>query len=137
MLDTFAALTLQLARAYGIGIVIVALAALLMPARMAVVFADFERSPALAFLSALFALVLGLVLIVLHSLWTDMPAVLVSLLGWFILAKGIFLLAAPEGLLKIAAAIAPGLIRLWGVLALVLGALYLAIGLGGHAFAST
>ena len=133
MLDTFSLLTIELARAFGIGIVIVALAALLMPARMAIVFADFERSPALAFLSALFAIVLGLFLIVLHSLWTDLPAALVSLLGWGVLAKGIVLLAAPEGLLKLAAAFTPGHVRLWGIVALVLGVIYLAIGLTGHA----
>ena len=133
MFDTFAVITIQLARAYGIGVIIVALAALLMPARMAVVFADFERSPALAFLSALFAIVLGLVMIVLHSLWTDLSAVLVSLLGWVVLAKGILLLAAPEGLLKIAGAVSPSVVRLWGIIALILGAIYLAIGLTAHA----
>lgn len=133
MLDTFSLLTIELARAYGIGIVIVALAALLMPARMTVVFTDFERRPALVFLAALFAIVLGLVMIVLHSLWTDLPAALVSLLGWAVIAKGIVLLAAPEGLMKIAAAFTPAHIRLWGVVALILGAIYLAIGLTGHA----
>ncbi len=133
MLDTFSLLTIELARAYGVGIVIAALAALLMPARMTVVFADFERSPALVFLAALFAIVLGLVMIVLHSLWTDFPATLVSLLGWAVIAKGIVLLAAPEGLIKLAAAFTPAHVRLWGVVALIPGAIYLAIGLTGHA----
>jgi hypothetical protein len=137
MLDTFSLLTIELARAYGIGIVVVALAALLTPSRMAVVFADFERSPALAFLAAIFAIVLGLFLIVLHALWTDAPAILVSLLGWVILAKGILLLAAPEGLLKLAASFSPNIVRMWGVIALVLGAIYLAIGLTGHALVGT
>ncbi len=133
MLDTFSTLTLELARAYGIGIIILALAALLTPARMAMVFADFARSPALAFFFALFGLVLGLVFIVLHSLWTDIPAIIVSSLGWAVLAKAILVLAAPEGLLKFAAAVTPGIVRLWGVIALMLGAIYLAIGLSGHA----
>ncbi|MFT3725859.1 MAG: hypothetical protein QM773_20030 [Hyphomonadaceae bacterium] len=136
MLDTFSLLTIELARAYGAGIVIAALAALLMPARMTTVFADLERSPALVFLSALFAIVLGLVMIVLHSLWTDFPAALVSLLGWAVIAKGIVLLAAPEGIMKLAGAFTPAHIRLWGVIVLILGAVYLAIGLTGHAAVS-
>ncbi len=133
MLDTFSLLTIELARAYGAGIVIAALAALLMPARMITVLADLERSPALIFLAALFAIVLGLVMIVLHSLWTDFPAILVSLLGWAVIAKGIVLLAAPEGIMKLAAVFTPAHIRLWGVVVLILGAVYLAIGLTGHA----
>lgn len=133
MLDTFSLLTIELARAYGAGIVIAALAALLMPARMITVLADLERSPALIFLAALFAIVLGLVMIVLHSLWTDFPAILVSLLGWAVFAKGIVLLAVPEGLMKFAGAFTPAHVRLWGVVVLILGVLYLAIGLTGHA----
>ena len=133
MLDTFSLLTIELARAYGAGIVIAALAALLMPARMITVLADLERNPAIIFLAALFAIVLGLVMIVLHSVWTDFPAILVSLLGWAVIAKGIVLLAAPEGIMKLAAVFTPAHIRLWGVVVLILGAVYLAIGLTGHA----
>jgi hypothetical protein len=35
--------------------------------------------------------------------------------------------------MKIAAAFTPAHIRLWGLVALILGAIYLAIGLTGHA----
>jgi hypothetical protein len=135
MFDTFAALTIQLARAYGAGILIVALAALLTPASMSAAIADFEKSPAVTFIAAIFALVLGLALVMLHSLWTDFPAILVSLLGWVILIKSILLFAAPQGLLKFGAAAASSdsRIRLWGVFALILGAIYLAVGLTSHA----
>lgn len=138
MLDTFSILTLHLATAYGVGIFVVALAAITSPARLGDVIADFERSPALVFLGALLALVMGITLVMLHNLWTDPAAILVSLLGWVILVKGIFVAAAPEGLMKFAAAAAssPARVRVWGVVALILAAAYLAIGFAGRASVS-
>jgi hypothetical protein len=138
MFDTFALLTLDLAKAYGIAIVAVACAALFAPGRMSAVIADFERSAGLSFVTALFALTLGLVLVMAHSLWTDPAAVLVSLFGWIVLVKGILLLAAPEGLFKFATASASSSsrIRIWGIAALVLAAVFLAIGFAGRASVS-
>lgn len=135
MFDTLSLLTLQLARAYGVVILAVALAALLGSARLNAVIADFERSPGLTFLSALFALVLGLLLVMTHSHWGDVPAILVSALNWVILIKGLLLFAAPEGLLKVGAqaSASPGMIRLWGVIALVLALVFLVIGFAGRA----
>jgi hypothetical protein len=137
-MDTLSLLTLHLARAYGVVIITVALSALLAPKRLAAALGEFERSPGLTFLSALFALVLGIVLVMLHSIWVDFPAILVSLLGWLIAVKGVLLLAAPESLLKLGAraSASGGAIRLWGIIALILGALYLAIGLIGRASVS-
>lgn len=137
MLETLIPLTLVLARAFGVVMIAVALAALLSPARMTAALAEFERSPGLTFISALFAVVLGLALVILHSVWADFPAALVSLLGWVILVKGILLLAAPGGLLKLGAAAASSdsLVRAWGAFALLLGIVYLAIGLLGRALA--
>jgi hypothetical protein len=138
MFDTFSILTLHLATAYGVGIVIVALAALTGAARLAAVLADFERSPGLSFIAALFAIVLGLVLVMLHNLWTDPAAVVVTLLGWLVLFKGALILAAPEGLMKFASAASAsaGTVRAWGLVALVLAAVYLFIGLAGRASVS-
>jgi hypothetical protein len=136
-MDTLVPLTLVLARAYGVAITAVALSAILAPARMQSALGDFQRNPGLTFISALFAVVLGLFLVIIHSIWHDAPAVLVSLLGWVILIKGIVLLAATDGLMKIAAAItaSSGIVRTWGVFALVLGIAYLVIGLMGRALA--
>jgi hypothetical protein len=138
MLDTFSIFTLHLATAYGVGILVVAMSAITGPARLGAVIADFERSPALLFLGALLALVMGIALVMLHNLWTDPAAGLVSLLGWVILLKGIFVAAAPEGLMKFASAAAssPARVRVWGFIALILAALYLAVGLIGRASVS-
>jgi hypothetical protein len=134
-MDTFSVLTIQLARIYGLVALTAALAALLSPRRMGLILADFESSPGLTFMAALFALILGLVMVVIHNLWTDIAAILVSLFGWIALVKGILLLAAPEGLLRFASASAssPARIRLWGVVALVLAAIFLITGVASRA----
>lgn len=137
MIETLVPLTLVLARAYGVAILIVALSALITPQRMQTALADFARSPGLAFLAALFAIVLGLTLVVLHSIWSDFPAAVVSLLGWVILIKGILLVAVPEGVtrLGLAAGNSVTIIRAWAAFALLLAITYLCIGLAGRALA--
>ena len=138
MLDTSWLLTLQLALAYGIGILVLALSMIAGPARFGAVIADFERSPGLTFLGAVLALAMGLAAVFTHNLWTDPIAGLVSLIGWVVLAKGALVLAAPEGLMKLAAAITstPGRVRTWGIVLLVLAAVFLAPGIAGHALMS-
>ncbi|MDP3739023.1 MAG: hypothetical protein Q8R02_16635 [Hyphomonadaceae bacterium] len=135
MFETLAVTTLQLARVYGLAIIILAVAALATPTRMGAAIADFERSPGLTLVTAIFTLFLGLALVVLHNHWTDLLAGLVSLMGWVILIKSLLLLAAPAGLLKFASAAgaSPGRVRLWGVIVLILGAVFLALGLLGRA----
>ena len=136
-MDTFSVLTIQLARIYGIVVLTAALAALLSPKRMGLIFADFESSPGLTFMAARFALIHVLVMVVVHNLWTDFAAIFVSLFGWIVLIKGILLLAAPDGLLRFATASASSTarIRLWGIAALVLAAILLILGIASRATA--
>lgn len=135
MLDTFSVLTPQLALAYGVGALILALSMIAAPGRFGGVIADFEKSPGLTFLGAVLALVMGLAAVFVHNLWTDPAAILVSLIGWAVLAKGVLVLAAPEGLMKLAAAIAasPGRVRTAGVFVLILASAFLVPGLEGRA----
>ena len=135
MLDTFDVLTLQLAKAWGVAMLAISLVALTAPRRLALVIDDFDRLPGLAFMAALFALFMGLGLVMLHNLWTDPLAMIVSFLGWLVLVKGLLLLAAPSGVLSfaVAAASSPLRVRLWGFVMLVLGASVLALGLLGRA----
>ena len=139
MLDTFDVLTLRLATAYGVGIFVVALAAIAGPARFAAAIADFERSAGLTFLGAILAVIVGLGMVMLHNLWTDPTAILVSLLGWVVLAKGVLVLAVPEGLLKLAVAVTSpqGRMRIWGAIMLVLAVVFLVLGLAGRATVAT
>lgn len=137
-MDTFSVLTLQLARIWGVAAFVIALVALTAPARMGVVMADFQKSPALLFMTAIFALMIGLVQVALHNLWTDPTAIIVSLIGWLAIVKGVLLLAAPEGAMAFAAAVSssPSRVRLYGVFVLILAIVLLILGVMGRATVS-
>ena len=136
-MDTFSVLTLQLARLWGIAALVIALGALTAPTRMSAAMADFERSPGLLFLAAILALGIGLLQVMFHNLWTDPTAIIVSLIGWLAIIKGIVLLAIPEPLMKLAMAVSsPSTVRLYGVAILVLAIVLLVLGLAGRATVS-
>lgn len=137
-MDTFSVLTLQLARAWGIIALVIALGALITPKRMGAAMTDFERSPGLLFITAVFALVLGLLQVMFHNIWRDPTSVLVSLIGWLAIVKGIVLIALPEPVMRLAAkyAASTSTVRLYGVLILVLAIVLLVLGLGGRATVS-
>jgi hypothetical protein len=137
-MDTFSVLTLQLARVWGIAALVIALGALTAPKRMSAAMADFERSPGLVFLAAILALGIGLIQVMFHNLWTDPTAIIVSLIGWLAIVKGIVLMAIPEPVMKLAAssAASPSTVRLYGVLILILAIVLLVLGLGGRATVS-
>ncbi len=79
-----------------------------------------------------FAVILGLFIVNVHTLWTTLPATLVSLFGWALFLKGVFIMLAPDSLnakivkifSKRAYIVADGLI------ALLLGAYLSAVGYG-------
>lgn len=58
--------------------------------------ADFEKSPALIFLTGFIALIIGMLLVEHHNVWAKNWTVLITLIGWASLLKGIMLLAFPE-----------------------------------------
>jgi uncharacterized membrane protein len=138
MIDTFSVLTLQLAKAYGIYVLATGLVGLTAPDRWRLIMEDFQRSPGLTYVTAVIVFGLGIALVMLHNLWTDPLAVVVSLVGWVILVEGTLLMAAPEGLVKIGAATVgtPARSRLWAVFALIAGTALLLAGATGHASAS-
>ncbi|MBP9234240.1 MAG: hypothetical protein KBF30_06160 [Hyphomonadaceae bacterium] len=134
-MDTFAVTTLDFAKAYGVYILVTGLAGLFAPDRWKLVMDDYARSPGLTYLTAVIVFGLGLVLVMLHNLWTDPLAVIVSLIGWIVLIEGIALMALPEALLKFggAAVASHSRVRLWAIFALIAGAILLAAAFTGHA----
>jgi hypothetical protein len=136
--DTFSVLTLQLARLWGVVALVIALAALLNPNRMGAAMADFEKSPGLLFITAIFALGIGLIQVMFHNLWTDPTAIIVSAIGWLAILKGIVLMAIPEPIMKLAAssAASPSIVRIYGVMILIFAIVLLVLGLAGKATAS-
>lgn len=137
MIDSFAVLTLDLAKAYGLYILVTGLSGLFAPDRWRQVMEDYARSPGLTYLTAVLVFGLGITLVMIHHLWIDPLAIVVSLVGWIILVEGILLMALPDPLLKIGAASvgSPAATRAWAIFAIIAGAVLLAAGVTGHATA--
>jgi hypothetical protein len=63
---------------------------------------ELRENTALGFLTGAFVLALGAAMVALHNLWTGPLAVVVSVIAWWTLIKGIFLLAIRRPFLKLA-----------------------------------
>lgn len=134
-MDTFAVITLDFAKAYGVYILISGLAGLCAPNRWKLVMDDYAKSPGLTYLTATLVVGLGLVLVSLHNHWTDPLAIIVSLISWIVLVEGILLMALPEALLKVGAAsvASRSRVRIWAIFAIIAGLLLLFAALTGRA----
>lgn len=83
---------------------------------------DFERSPALTFVTGFFTLVLGALLVQYHNIWVMNWIVLITLIGWMSLLKGIRLIIFPRSMSAFKIWYKNS--QAWGVLMLALGILF-------------
>jgi len=93
---------------------------------------EFDRSPALTFITGFMVFVLGGVLIIVHSIWTDPLAIIVSAIGWIAAAEGLLLMAKPRALFAISRRLV-GNQMLISTLATIFGLILIVLGLTGHA----
>ena len=83
---------------------------------------DFERSPALTFVSGFLTLVIGMLLVHYHNRWEYDWTVLVTVIGWMSLFKGVMLIVFPQAMASF-----KGLYkntRIWGVFMIVFGVFF-------------
>ena len=86
-------------------------------------FTGIARHPAAPIVSGLYAVLMGLLVVLTHNIWTSDLRVIVTVLGWLALASGVVLLFVPEvyqAILK-RVPITPKLIALRGLVRLILG----------------
>ncbi len=93
---------------------------------------EFDRSPALSFITGSMVFALGGVIILVHCIWSDPLAIIVSAVGWIAAVEGLLLMVAPGPLF----AFSRGLVgnqKLISLLAIVFGLLLILLGLTGRA----
>ena len=56
---------------------------------------DFEKSPALTYVTGFMTLVLGALLAAYHNIWVKNWTVMITVIGWMALVKGVMLIAFP------------------------------------------
>ena len=90
--------TIFLSRLLGLWVLIVALAVMLHKSAMVGIAADFGNAPGLLFISGVFTVLAGLAMVLGHNIWTGGAApVVVTLVGWAMLIKGIGLVFISPG----------------------------------------
>lgn len=94
--------TRMFARVLGPFLVIVAVAAVLRVPDMRTLMSDFSANSAWPWMSGAFILIAGLVVVALHQHWRGPAAIIVSALGWLIVARAIFLLFFPDAFMSLA-----------------------------------
>jgi hypothetical protein len=84
---------------------------------------DYVKSPGLAYLGAVSALVLGFILLFIYSEWVWDWKLLITLLGWGAIIKGVFALLFPGALIKLSESLIKmkSLFVLCGVVGIILG----------------
>jgi hypothetical protein len=131
-MDTMSVLTLRLAEIFGLYMIVIGLGGLASPQRWRAVMDDLNRSPGLVVALGFAVFAVGGTLVLIHSVWTDPLAIIVSLIGYVALIEGATLLAVPGPLIRIGHW-SIRFIRIWAVVALVLGLLLFLAGLTGRA----
>lgn len=131
-MDTISVLTLRLAEIFGLYMIVVGLGGLASPSRWRAVMDDLNRSPGLVVALGFAVFAVGGTLVLIHSIWTDPLAIIVSLIGYVALIEGATLLAVPGPLIRIGHW-STGFIRTWASIALILGILLFLAGLTGRA----
>ena len=131
-MDTISVLTLRLAEAIGLYMIVMGISGLVAPQRWRGMIDDLDRSPGLVMAIGFPVFAVGAALVLIHSIWTDPLAVIVSVVGYIALIEGALLLAVPAPLLAIGRR-AVGFVRLWAIVSILLGALLFLAGLTGRA----
>ncbi len=90
------AISIFFAKFLGLYMLILGLALLVRPNTLSLVVKDFVASRALVFLSGAFALVFGLVIVLLHNVWVFNWPVAITIIGYLAVIKGVMRLFFPE-----------------------------------------
>ena len=128
-MDRRAEPTRTLARIAGPWMLLAGVAVALRRDRMMGVLDAFAADPALSFVSGVFTLLLGLIVIAVHQKWGGVTQVIISLLGWLLALRGAVLLFAPEDMVALAHRVVgygPGPMGVAGAVMAVIG-LYLTL----------
>ena len=93
-------------------------------------FADFTDSGGVMYLGGVMALVVGYLLVAFHNTWTCDVSVIITVLGWIALIKGIVILVAPKAMAALAKVIIEKTIfmKVQALLALALGLFFSYVG---------
>lgn len=93
-------------------------------------FDDFVEGGASYYLGSIMALVVGYLIVAFHNTWTRDFSVIITILGWAALIKGVTLFVCPKAMIGLTKAILGDVkgVRIMGVVALILGLAFAFLG---------
>jgi hypothetical protein len=94
--------TLMFARVLGPFLVISCVTAVVRASEMKALVTDFAANPVWPWVTGAFILVGGLIVVALHQCWRSAAAAIVSVMGWLLTLRGLFLLAFPTAFISMA-----------------------------------
>ena len=117
-------LTIFLAQIMGVYILVSGLSGLLYGERMQKALTEATKSYLLPYFDGAIALIVGLIVVLTHNIWTGSVATLVTLIGWIILIEGFAMLLLPhKTLVSFAQKFSSKQMAMgWSVLAVIVGA---------------
>jgi len=89
-----------IARIFGLCYLIIGTGLLVNRKAFQKIMEDFGKDAALVFFSGLFALVVGVAIILTHNVWAANWTVLVTIIGWGGFIKGVWMIVFPESVPK-------------------------------------
>ncbi len=90
----------QIFQLIGLVYLAVGFGILLNPQYYKQMFADFKKSVAVMYLGGIFAFAIGFLLITFHNIWVKDVSVIITIVGWMALLKGISILVLPKLMMK-------------------------------------
>ncbi len=123
-------ITILISKIMGPIFIVVAVGVLLNLKNYRLVTEDFLSEPAFVYLGGLIALSCGIIIVLVHNLWVLNGRVIITILGWMSVVKGVSLLVFPEIASKLARAYVKnsGLLIAHLIVALAIGAVLTIIG---------
>jgi hypothetical protein len=89
-------ISIFLAKVLGLYLIITSISLLVNKTMAITLLNEIMQSTALQFISGTIALILGLILVVAHNIWTTDWRVIITLVAWLSLFKGIFITTFPQ-----------------------------------------
>jgi uncharacterized membrane protein len=92
--------SILLARLIGPYIIVIGASLILNQKIFRQIIEDFPKNPSLVFVTGLLTFVTGLATVLFHNIWVADWRLIITIFGWLVLIKGVFLVVLPGTLIK-------------------------------------
>lgn len=120
----------QIFQIFSVVYVVVGIGMIVNPAFYRKMFSDFIENGGVLYMGGIMALVVGVLLVIFHNTWTKDWSVIITIIGWMALIKGVVILILPKAMISLARSIlqSNAFMKIEAVIAIVVGVLFAYLG---------